>query len=403
MTTFIHESGKLSLMTWLKWWDNRRTHIVEAYRPLYNAPNVNLAEASHASMEHCGGCNLSLVDAAYHDISESLRLAQMLQGYGDGVVKAGSGPSASDQQAREYSQEKRRTESYIWQLDEVIADDVLPTGDPRPLENVTYSVNENASHRPSKGAKDQNDSRPTRTRVKGSKDFQKSLELAKVMHGKYKMERTILTSPINASFHLRSPDGTLYTIEISKVPKCDCPYSSVKKGTVCKHRIFILVEKCGVNLNSKLLWQTSFTNEEVRALIRAAREARPTASSSTPQRRTTQPQGSHSNLTAPHWILTRFRKQAGRAPSYLGCKKKMFQTGDVHIVVEGLYRLDSNKVVNRKFRFCANAFCIAVPPANSNLIAPPDSVVIDKSVEIQSDDIATIRRSGVNLISSKDC
>ena len=233
-------------------------------------------------MEHCGGCNLSLVDAVYYDISESLRLPQMLQGYGDGAVKAGSGPSASDQQVREYSREKRRTESYIRQLDEVIADDVLTTREPRPLENVTYSVNENASHRPSKGAKDQNDLRPTRTRIKGSKDFQKSLELAKVMHGKYKVETTILTSPINASFHLRSPDGTLYTIGISKVPKCDCRYSSVKKGIVCKHRIFILVEKCGVNLNSKPLCQTSFTNEEVRALIRAAREARPTASSSTP-------------------------------------------------------------------------------------------------------------------------
>ena len=50
------------------------------------------------------------------------------------------GPSASDQQAREYSREKRRTESYIRQLDEVIADDVLITSEPRPLENVTYSV-----------------------------------------------------------------------------------------------------------------------------------------------------------------------------------------------------------------------------------------------------------------------
>ena len=75
--------------------------------------NDNLAEASHASMEHCGGCNLSLVDAVYYDISESLRLPQMLQGYGDGAVKAGSGPSASDQQAREFSREKRQTESYI--------------------------------------------------------------------------------------------------------------------------------------------------------------------------------------------------------------------------------------------------------------------------------------------------
>ena len=64
MTTFIHESRKLSRPhEWLKWLDNRRTHIVEACRPLYNAPNDNLAEASHASMEHCGGCNLSLVDA----------------------------------------------------------------------------------------------------------------------------------------------------------------------------------------------------------------------------------------------------------------------------------------------------------------------------------------------------
>ncbi|CAB4026084.1 Hypothetical predicted protein [Paramuricea clavata] len=250
-------------MTWLKLWDNRRTHIVEAYRPLYNAPNVNLTEASHASMEHCGGCNLSLVDAAYYDISESLRLAQMLQAYGDGAVKAGSGPSTADQQAKEYSREKRRTESYIRQLDEFVADNIPPIGDPRPLENTTYSVNEDASHRPSKGAKDRNDTPPTRTRVKGSKDFQKSLELAKVMRGKYKVERTILPSPTNSSFHLRSPDGSLYTIEISKVPKCDSPYSSAKKGTVCKHRIFILVEKCGVDFNSRLLWQTSFRNEEV--------------------------------------------------------------------------------------------------------------------------------------------
>ena len=96
----------------------------------------------------------------------------MLQGFGDGAVKAGSKPSAADQKAREYLREKRRIESYIRQLDEVTADDVLVKGDPRPLENVTYSVNENASHRPSKRAKDQNDSRPTRTRVKESKDFQ---------------------------------------------------------------------------------------------------------------------------------------------------------------------------------------------------------------------------------------
>jgi hypothetical protein len=269
----------------------------------------------------------------------------MLQAYGDGAGKAGSAPSTADQQAREYSREKRRTESYIRQLDEFVADNIPPIGDPRPLENTTYSVNEDASHRPSKGAKDRNDTRPTRTRVKGSKDFQKSLELVKVMRGKYKVERTILPSPTNASFHLRSPDGSLYTIEISKVPKCDCPYSSAKKGTVCKHRIFILVEKCGVDFNSKLLWQTSFTNEEVRALIRVAMEARPSASSSTPRRPTAQPQRSHSNVTSPRWVLTRFPKQAGRAPTCLGCKKKTFQTGDVHIVVEGLYRLDSSKVV----------------------------------------------------------
>ena len=40
-----------------------------------------------------------------------LILTQMLQGNGNGAVKAGSAPSASIQQAREYSREKRRTES----------------------------------------------------------------------------------------------------------------------------------------------------------------------------------------------------------------------------------------------------------------------------------------------------
>ena len=138
-----------------------------------------------------------------------------------------------------------------------------------------------------------------------------------------------------------------------------------------------------------------FYQRRLRALIRAAREARPTASSTTPNNSTTRKSfKSNSTSVDPDSIP----KQAGRAPSSLGCKKKMFQAGDVHIAVEGLHRLDSNKVVVRKFRSCANSFCIAVPPANSNLIAPPDSVVIDKSVEIQSDDIATIRRSGVNLI-----
>ena len=54
MDNFIEVSEKHQLKRCLIWWDNRRNHVMEAFRHTF-APSTNLAEASHGSMSLTGG------------------------------------------------------------------------------------------------------------------------------------------------------------------------------------------------------------------------------------------------------------------------------------------------------------------------------------------------------------
>lgn len=400
MKEFIEASGKTGLMTWLKWWDNRRTHIVEAYRPLYKTPNVNLAESSHASMEHCGGTNLSLVDATYYDMSESLRLAQIIHAYEEGPVKPGSGPSAAELEQREYQKEKRRTDSYIKNLETSIksSQTLMLNTDPRPTENANFQINGRSSHRPTKGIPDNLAKRPTRTRTTASNNFKKSLELAKGMKGFYKIVNVVNISPTQGEVILKSPEGNLYHINICQHPKCSCPFFESSTGKLCKHQVFIFMECCNVQETNKLIWQVAFSIEETRQMIRQLRAY----SHSIPCSTTTAHEAclEAGDKDVNQWLLTTLPKQGGRAPSCLGCRKKTFKTGDIHIVKKGLYRLENKGIVERKFWLCANGFCIGVKPQGSNLVMPPDAVYVDQSAvsSISKKEIAEIKRSGVKVM-----
>ena len=110
MEKFIKESGRSALKPWLIWWDKRRDHISDAYRPT-NAPNANLAEVCHASMQLTGGSNSGLIEAAIFDVAESLKLEQKLRLYGNGGAQGGCGPSSVERQRQEYDRQKKKTDT----------------------------------------------------------------------------------------------------------------------------------------------------------------------------------------------------------------------------------------------------------------------------------------------------
>lgn len=59
------------LITWLQWWDDRRSHVFPAFARK-NAPATNLAEVIHSKWKTTAGVHLSLVDPAAEDINPIL-------------------------------------------------------------------------------------------------------------------------------------------------------------------------------------------------------------------------------------------------------------------------------------------------------------------------------------------
>ena len=72
----------------------------------------SLAESAHASMKAAGDKNLSLVDAAFADITDSVRLEARFQNQQSGEIARGAGPSGDDLLTREEIRQIARTESY---------------------------------------------------------------------------------------------------------------------------------------------------------------------------------------------------------------------------------------------------------------------------------------------------
>ena len=95
ITTKPHKCGFLKTwLAWLPWWYVRRFHVFNAFRATDSTPTTNLAESVHASWANTQATNITLLEAAYHDISESIRLEQQLKAFSEGIYKEGTGPSA---------------------------------------------------------------------------------------------------------------------------------------------------------------------------------------------------------------------------------------------------------------------------------------------------------------------
>ena len=137
------------LIPWLKWWDDRRSHVFPA-SARKNAPATNLAEVIHSKWKTTRGTHLSLVDAAAEDIKDSLILERQFRGYEAGSFHGGTGHSVSVIALRSSHAQMNRAEMYVRNL--IVGDE------PSDLFSVanalsTYEVDPLSSHRATKPKK----------------------------------------------------------------------------------------------------------------------------------------------------------------------------------------------------------------------------------------------------------
>lgn len=76
------------LTSWIEWWNNRKTHIFRAFKNTMKTPHMNMAETGHSIWVKSGAIQVTLVDAARHDVGENIRLEKMVQGFMEGSMKS---------------------------------------------------------------------------------------------------------------------------------------------------------------------------------------------------------------------------------------------------------------------------------------------------------------------------
>jgi hypothetical protein len=306
MRDFISEKPhkRSFLDSWLNWWNLRRTHVFKAFRPSDNAPTTNLAESVHSVWKNTRATNITLVDAAYHDIAEAIHIERQIENYKSGLYRGGTGPSAYSRQEHNYYSQMRRAEQY--------ASEVLKTATSEGNSggNV-YLLDPHCSHRPTRPSKRQfnsnakkekqpkkarisshlqnseieqlssssseelslppKDKRNARYRGQRSKAFEVSLAKAKQVRRTLQLTQVMdlgeeRVYSITRAVYAHENEAPTYYVKIGKDPSCSCPYSQ-KTTNICKHRLWVLLFLFEVEEDSYLLHQKAFTPTEVKEMF----------------------------------------------------------------------------------------------------------------------------------------
>lgn len=402
LMTFSNEKkGKRGhIVQWFKWWHTRRTHVFNAFKcsfPL--TPNVNLAEVGHSKWAKKDAYRLSLARAAEEDVAEAILLSKKLQAFGGGTYKGGKHRSQTNRLQLTHSQEVLRAKAF----GEEFANSVVETS---IYENAASSreirIDPNCSHRATKkgrkiptaaldsssdsddefnAGKGKSKSREGRFRSKPSRAFSRSLEMA--CKGHFSLLDSEECGEKERSFTLRS-DSNTYQVIISKTPTCDCPYSS--NTNICKHVIHVLLTYFNVSDKDYILYQRTFSSDEVTKLFANLHLENRTNNVSLKKQSTSQ--------NRQEWLLTKLKSQPGPKPSCANYNcKKVFQPGDLCISVEGMYTPPNKDSrgnsfdVKRIFRFCVQKTCLSAKPKYSNLQVPPEKITFDRHQTFSGDEV----------------
>ena len=143
---------------WVKWWEARKSHIFGAFKGTSKTPHMNLAETGHSTWAKSDACNLTLVDAARHDVGENIGLEKLLQGFLDGSIRpTGKGPSITKRANTEYSAQMKPAKEYGNEILQAKFNE-----DPYTVDEADCPIDPLGSHTPTK-----------RGRRKGSKKSKK--------------------------------------------------------------------------------------------------------------------------------------------------------------------------------------------------------------------------------------
>ena len=100
LTKFVNEKpDREFLESWLKWWDDRKEFIFNAFTPS-DGPKTNQAEVIHAGWAHRDRSNLYLLEAANMDTRDSILLEAQIREYKKGTSSGGTGPSSAHRNYR---------------------------------------------------------------------------------------------------------------------------------------------------------------------------------------------------------------------------------------------------------------------------------------------------------------
>lgn len=249
MKVFIKEKPeeRQFLTAWLKWWHDRKSHFSRAFKPV-NAVPVNLAEGYHSSYVTTSSVNLKLVDAAYMDIAESLRLERSLHLYGEGGKCSGTGPAQKERDARDHTRQQKRADHH--------ADDLIYDEDDYRQKNENKSKRKHREDESSTSSDDESAmgcktknkaARKPRVRKQRSKELLKSLTKAKCKRFNFCLLRN---TKIHDSCHEYYVKGEKeeYKVTISTNPSCTCPFFTTRSTKVpCKHLIWTMLFQLNVH------------------------------------------------------------------------------------------------------------------------------------------------------------
>lgn len=234
------------LLNWFDWWQKRRANIFNAFKPIHGAPRTNWSEAFHASWSHSSSINLSLVDAAYHDIVDAILTEVQLEEIGAGTLAPFRGPDEVTRQARDFQEQKRRAAEYASTIQKVAKDlesasksfTVEPLSTHRPdkwrstKKRQRVSIHEvraraevirldsSSSEEEPNEQTNSNGKRSKRRRPKRSKRFNDSLQKA------LKQSFELLTyrkDELGIYCTVRGLEDT-YSVTVTNTPSCTCPY-----------------------------------------------------------------------------------------------------------------------------------------------------------------------------------
>jgi hypothetical protein len=404
-----HEKRK-HLCHWLQWWVERKTHFSKAYRPLHNAPTTNLSEPVNSSFQKRGNSNISLIDAALEDVAESVLLEKMWLRQSRGEKVYGTGPTQPQLQQRENSNQVRRAEQIVKEMDTYGNPDAVVS---REEATRTAIIDPQCSHRPTKAKKRRRnsssatkkttakkrhvsmfddtdeysssssdnslpkDSRPRVFRKKKSSLFQKSLEKAKTSKHEIAVSR-ISSASENERRYTISSSGKEYNVSVCQVPSCTCPFKSNKPNELCKHLIWVYLFVLGIKEESNLIQQVGLTKSELNTIFRDAPVSIP--------KDVLLPEGAentnaraflrHSaNKNTQEWFITRKDHPKTAHCSGLLCSKPI-EKGDLHLAVKGLFCPPNKGVaVPTTFRYCISKECVKHKRSRSNILPLENNVV----------------------------